>query len=160
MSPLFSKSAWIACFGVLILCFAGGVHFAPNELPRLVRGSAEGQTIYHFAAADCRCSERLLEHLLDRTPREDAHEIVVYFGERKPIHDELELSGYELRFEASPAASGVAAAPWLLIRDSAGKVSYSGGYEPAPYWEARILFQVEYRVLRAALPAMGCVAST
>ncbi len=101
-----------------------------------------------------------MAHLLAQQPRESAHEIVVQIGERKPIHAELESAGYEVRFEATPAASGVETAPWLLVRESDGNVSYSGGYEPAPYWESRILFQVEHRILRAALPSTGCATSS
>ena len=166
MSLVVSKSAWIASAGILLSCFAGGALVALHAPLRsevktswLDRRNANRQTIYHFVAADCRCSERLMLHLLDRKPREDAQETIVYFGGRRPIHQDLEAAGYELRFETSPAASGIEAAPWLLVRDSGGNVSYSGGYERAPYWESRILFQVEHRILRASLPATGCATS-
>lgn len=64
----------------------------------------------------------------------------------KPSH--LELTGK------------IPGAPWLLIEDENGSVVYSGGYEVAPYWDARILYAVQTKLVQASLPATGCAAST
>ncbi len=158
--------AWFSAAGVLITCLTGGllVAFHAPLSNEVKAGWFEGerlatQSIYHFASDDCRCSERLLGYLSDRSPKPSAIEVIVYIGKRKPVHAVLEARGYEVRFEDSPAASGVEAAPWLLVRDSGGRITYSGGYEPAPYWEARILFNVEHRTLQASLPTTGCATS-
>lgn len=161
-----NKFAWLSAFGVLLTCFTGGLLVAFHApLQSEVKASwLEGekpstQSIYHFASDDCRCSDRLLDYLCSRNPKPSASEVIVYFGKRKPIHNLLESRGYEIRLEDSPASSGVEAAPWLLVRDSAGRIHYSGGYEPAPYWESRILFNVEHRTLLASLPIIGCATS-
>jgi len=159
--------AWLSAAGVLITCLTGGLLVAFHAPLRIEvkAGWFEGeklatQSIYHFASDDCRCSERLLSYLSGRTPKPSASEVIVYIGKRKPVHAVLEAHGYEIRFEDSPASSGVQAAPWLLVRDSGGRIAYSGGYEPAPYWEARILFNVEHRTLQASLPTTGCATSS
>jgi hypothetical protein len=166
MQPEGKLHAWLTAIGIVIPCLTGGLLVAFHApLRNEVKADwFEGdkvaiQSIYHFASDDCRCSERLLGHLAGRAPRPSAKEVVVYIGKRKPIHELLQSRGYEVRMEDSPAASGVEAAPWLLVRDAAGGISYSGGYEPAPYWEARILFNVEHRTLKASLPTTGCVTS-
>ena len=166
MQPKGKYYNWLSALGILIPCLTGGLlvaFHAPlrNEVNAqwFTSEKKATQSIYHFASDDCRCSERLLGYLAGRSPKSSANEIVVYIGKRKPIHDQLQSLGYEIRFEDSPASSGVVAAPWLLVRDAAGRITYSGGYEPAPYWEARILFNVEHRTLQASLPSTGCVTS-
>ena len=166
MRPQSKHYAWLSAIGILIPCLTGGLlvaFHAPlrNEVKaEWFEGEEDTtQSIYHFASDDCRCSERLLGYLSARIPKPSAREVIVYIGKRKPIHDLLQSRGYEIRLEDSPAASGVEAAPWLVVRDAAGRVTYSGGYEPAPYWEARILFNVEHRTLLASVPSTGCVTS-
>lgn len=161
-----SRSALLSALGVAVTCATGALlvaFHAPLETnvdSKWVEGEKlAGQSIYHFAADECRCSERLLAYLAARKPKDGASEVVVYIGKRQAIHRQLESAGYELRFEETPEATGVAAAPWLLVRDSGGRIVYSGGYEPAPYWESRILFHVEHRVRQAALPTLGCATS-
>lgn len=161
-----SRSAVLSALGVAVTCATGALLVAFHApLQTTVHAKwLEGErlsspVIYHFAADDCRCSERLLAHLLARRPKAEASEVIVFIGQRKPIHRDLESAGYELRFETSPESTGVAAAPWLLVRDAGGRIAYSGGYEPAPYWESRILFNVEHRVRQAMLPTLGCATS-
>lgn len=161
-----SKSAILSTLGVTVSCLTGALLVSFHAPLRtevsagwLDRQEASAQSIYHFAAADCRCSERLLQHLLTRAPRREAREVVVYIGERKPVLELLESIGYEVLLEASPEATGVQAAPWLLVRSASGAISYSGGYEPSPYWESRILFNVEHRVRQASLSTPGCTTS-
>ncbi len=158
--------AWLSALGIVIPCLTGGLLVAFHApLQNEVKAEwFEGQktsiqSIYHFASDECRCSDRLLSYLSGRVPKSSAKEIVVYIGKRKPVHDLLESLGYEIRLEDSPASSGVEAAPWLLVRDASGRITYSGGYEPAPYWETRILFNVEHRTFQALLPSTGCVTS-
>lgn len=161
-----SKTAWASALGVAVSCLTGAllVAFHAPLTTEVRAGWLDGeklstQSIYHFAAADCKCSDRLMTYLLGRKPKPEASEVIIYIGKRKPIHRHLESLGYEVRFEASPEATGVQAAPWLLVRDSSGRVSYSGGYEPAPYWESRILYNVEHRLRQASLATPGCATS-
>lgn len=161
-----SKSILVCCLGVMVSCLSGALlvaFHAPlrSEVDRrwLLKEPLRGPTIYHFATADCRCSDRLLNHLIERRPKSEFHEVLVYIGPAKPVHTLLEALGYEVRFETSTEASGVQAAPWLLVRDSGGRVSYSGGYERSPYWESRILFNVEHRLRQASLGTAGCATS-
>ena len=170
MSRTAIQSTWLSVLlcvlGVVLTCITGAFLVAFHApLRSEVKSSwlesemLSRESIYHFAAAECRCSDRLLNYLLTRSPKPEATEVIVYIGKPKPIHKLLQSIGYELRFEDSPASSGVQAAPWLLVRDPGGRISYSGGYEPAPYWEARILFNVQHRTRQASLSTTGCATS-
>lgn len=117
------------------------------------------RTVYHFVAEDCRCSGRLMDYLLSRGPADGFDEVIVFIGQPQPVHQSLIESGFTVRLEASPAKSGILAAPWLVVREPGGQVTYSGGYEPAPRWEQRILFNVQHRLRQASLPSTGCTTS-
>jgi hypothetical protein len=156
----------LSAAGVLLTCVTGAllVSFHAPLRSEVNANWFDGaplanMSLYHFASADCRCSQQLMEHLLSRSPRQDSQEVLVYIGARQPIHTRLAAAGYGLRFEATPEASGVQAAPWLVVRDASGRVRYSGGYEAAPYWEQRILFHVEHHERQASLPTTGCATS-
>ncbi|MBM3763561.1 MAG: hypothetical protein FJW36_25425 [Acidobacteria bacterium] len=128
MTRPISKLALLSALGVVVTCLTGALlvaFHAPLQTTvhaKWVEGEKlASQSIYHFATEDCRCSEQLLAHLAARPPAPGASETVVYIGKRNPIHQQLESAGYQLRFESSPEATGVAAAPWLLVRDSSGR---------------------------------------
>ncbi len=178
MPTIASKSGWISTIGLALTCVSGALLVAfyapPPSIVRIVRmvrmvrmvradwftvQPRAQQQIHHFAAADCRCSELLLNHLLDREPRAGAEEVVVYFGHDNPLLASVKARGYGVRLESALAASGVEAAPWLLVRNAAGRVDYSGGYEPAPFWEARILGDIDNYTLQAARATVGCATS-
>jgi hypothetical protein len=121
--------------------------------------NAEGRELIHFASDRCQCSERLVAYLLTRGAQPGLQETLVWFGPPLAQEDSLRAAGYKVRYESSPEASGILAAPWLVIRSSQGQVIYSGGYEPAPRWEKRILYNVEHRFRQASLPTTGCATS-
>lgn len=77
-----------------------------------------------------------------------------------PDPTELNLHGSDLESSHRRHTGKIPGAPWLLIEDENGNVVYSGGYEVAPYWDARILYAVQTRLVQASLPATGCAAST
>lgn len=126
---------------------------------RLVSEQRSEPVVYHFAAEHCKGSEQLLEHLLGRNLSSRMSEVVVYSGVANPLLTRLKMRGYEVRIEAPGEPIGTWAAPWLLVRDKYGKVSYSGGYEPAPYWESRILFHIEHEVRKACVKLPRSVAN-
>lgn len=160
------QTSVLVALGLLVSGLGGALLMAFHApLYSHVRGSwlaatpVAGRTIYHFVTEDCRCSERLLEHLSSRAARRDQHETVVWMGKRHNLLNDLVALGYDVKTEKDVEQTGVLAAPWLLVRESNGAVAYSGGYEPAPHWESRILFHVDHRMRQAALPTTGCATS-
>lgn len=156
---LLALSIAVSCLGgALLVAFHAPLR---NEVRSSWLNSqpAERRTIFHFATEKCRCSDQLISHLLARPLAEGSHEVLVYVGAVRPALDALRAKGYEVRLESSIEQTGVLAAPWLLVRGAGGRVIYSGGYEAAPYWEARILYNTEHRMLQASLPTTGCSTS-
>jgi hypothetical protein len=121
--------------------------------------SAAGRELIHFGSDHCQCSQRLVSYLLTRGAQPGLRETLVWFGPPLPEEDALHAAGYNVRYESSPEASGIVAAPWLIVRSQQGQVVYSGGYEPAPRWEKRILYNVEHRFRQASLSTTGCATS-
>ncbi len=160
------RSSVLVALGLLVSGLGGAMLMAFHApLYNHVRDSwlaeepVAGRTVYHFLTEDCRCSERLIEHLASRHPRTGQHEVVVWMGKKQHRLNELASLGYEVRSESDVEQSGVLAAPWLLVREANGRVVYSGGYEPAPHWESRILFHIDHRTRQASLPTTGCATS-
>lgn len=151
--------------GIAVCCAVGGMLFAfHTPLTNHVRAGwfsseVSGKTVHHFLAAGCRCSGQLLAHLLNRDAQDGVKEYVVYFGPTLTEQDQLRKRGYDVRYESAPEDSGILAAPWLVVRERNGSIAYSGGYEPSPYWESRILFNVEHKLRQASLSTTGCVTS-
>jgi hypothetical protein len=84
----------------------------------------------HVLGAECGCSRRIAEHLLDGARPAGVSEVVLLVG-----HDEeltAKLQGRMSVVEVTPEELGrrfhIEAAPLLLAVDPAGTVRYSGGY--------------------------------
>jgi hypothetical protein len=125
-------------------------------------GRPAGWMAVHVLGAECDCSRRIAEHLLDTKRPAGVSEVVLLVG-----HDD-ELAGRLRRrmsvVEVTPAELGqrfhIEAAPLLLAVDPAGAVRYSGGYtdrKRGPEIEdLRILAQLTGGHEVAAVPVFGC----
>ncbi len=116
----------------------------------------------HVLGAECGCSQRIAEHLLDGARPPGVSEVVLLVG-----HDEELSARLQKRmavFEVTPEELGrrfhIEAAPLLLAVDPAGTVRYSGGYtdrKRGPEIEdVKILSDLAHGREVKAIPVFGC----
>jgi hypothetical protein len=120
----------------------------------------------HFLYAECPCSRRVLDHLLEQSPRANAFERVVLIGDAEELFVKAEAQGYEVDSVAPEellAKYGVEAAPLLMIFDPNGQQRYVGGYT-----SRKQLLNIQDRVILEQLqsgedveplPVFGCAVS-
>jgi hypothetical protein len=116
----------------------------------------------HVLYADCRCSQRIKDHLLSRSRPSDFAEIVLWVGGAIPA--DLAARFDVRRVAARDLASyGIEAAPLLVALDPEGHVRYAGGYttrKQGPKIEDRELLEASRSATRPeALPLFGCAVS-
>ncbi len=161
----------------LLLSLLGAQHAAP-----FARSSALGGTtsfvhsltqesgawqMLHVVADGCRCSARVIDHLLQRGRYAGlGAEAVVVIGHRPDWERKLRALGFsyaELSGDAVAEKTGVEAAPTLVIIDPQGTVRYAAGYYKT--WQlieaqdAAILQQVKQGQDPVPLPLFGCAFS-
>jgi hypothetical protein len=117
----------------------------------------------HVLYADCRCSQRIVDHLLTTERPHDWSEMVLWVGNQAPV------SALEQHFDvrrvsmADLARFGIEAAPVLVAVDPAGHVRYAGGYSERKQGpvidDLRILQATRDPDAVASLPVFGCAVS-
>jgi hypothetical protein len=117
----------------------------------------------HALYADCRCSQRVVDHLVTTARPPDWSEIVLWVGNQPPS------AALEKRFDvrrigtADLGRYGIEAAPILVALDPAGHVRYSGGYTDRKQGpvidDLRILEAARRPDIVASLPVFGCAVS-
>lgn len=123
-------------------------------------------TAYHVLYAECRCSQRIAEHLVMRARPKGVVEHVLVVGREDALVSKLEASGYRVH-QVAPAdllpTYGVEAAPLFVVVSRTGALLYAGGYTARKQG-----FDVQdVTILRAALasrtteplPVYGCAVS-
>ncbi len=131
---------------------------APDEAGQL--------TAYHVLYGECRCSQRIAEHLMMRARPRGVAEHVLVVGRDDALARKLEASGYHVH-SVEPAdllpTYGVEAAPLFVVASREGALLYAGGYTARKQG-----FDVQdVSILRAALasrttdplPVYGCAVS-
>ncbi|MBX3187063.1 MAG: hypothetical protein KF819_08615 [Labilithrix sp.] len=141
--------------------------------PRLARvasldPSKEGRwVVAHFVRAGCRCSGRVMDHLVRRGAIGDALEVVVYALDGEPLDEALAARARARGFTFVAVASddveatyGVAGAPTLVVLSPDGHVAYRGGYSErmgAPIVaDTRVVARARAGEEVAPLPVFGC----
>ena len=119
---------------------------------------------FHFLYVDCPCSRRVIRHLSNRTPLDGAIENVVFVGDTLPnerIHDGFNvelLSPVELK-----QRYGIESAPLLVVTDSVGTITYSGGYtsrkQGPDIQDVEIISAAVKGTAYQKLPVFGCAVS-
>jgi hypothetical protein len=117
----------------------------------------------HVLYAECRCSQRIVDHLLVSPRPADFVEVVLWVGDAPPP------AGLEARFDVRHVSSdelatlGIEAAPLLVAVDAAGHVRYAGGYtsrkQGPDIEDQRLLREARNQGLVEALPLFGCAVS-
>ena len=143
------------------------LHSAAIPAPVLHRDAPGEWRALHILADDCDCSKSVADRLASRGRLPNWREDVIVIG-RDPVDDtSLTTTGFTVQhLTADDAArAGFQGAPWLVLRDPAGRVVYSGGYTAArpapgqPTQETKIMQSVRGGQTVNPLPAFGCATS-
>jgi hypothetical protein len=107
----------------LALTEALGARVLPQERGRF--------TVTHVLYAECRCSQRILEHLAARRARRDVSESVLLVAPAAELTLQLLEAGY--RVEALTPVElqsryAIEAAPLMIVADPLQHIRYLGGY--------------------------------
>lgn len=120
----------------------------------------------HVLYADCRCSKRIADHLLDGERPADVREHVLYVGRSEYFERRLTDAGFALHLvtaESLQARYHMQAAPMLVLVAPSGSISYVGGYTATKQGLDPRDLQIiaDGRVGRATepLPVFGCAVS-
>lgn len=117
----------------------------------------------HVLYSECRCSQRIVAHLVSTTRPADWAEVVLWVGAGAPS-DEL-TARFDLRHisVADLTTYGIEAAPSLIVVDPTGRVLYAGGYTDRKQGpsidDLRIMQASRDGASVAALPLFGCAVS-
>ncbi len=120
----------------------------------------------HVLYAGCRCSQRIVDHLLGDTRPAGWSEVVAWVGAAPPPAELARRFTVRILTRAQLATFGIEAAPLLVAIDPAGQVRYAGGYttrKQGPVIEDGAILD-ELRSSPAprtpeALPVFGCAVS-
>ncbi|HZU84843.1 MAG TPA: hypothetical protein VE987_18055 [Polyangiaceae bacterium] len=117
----------------------------------------------HVLYAECRCSQRVADHLLSTARPTDWSEMVLWVGSPPPAAA-LDQRFDVRRIEAIDLARyGIESAPMLVAVDPGGRVRYAGGYSERKQGpvddDLRILDAARRTALVASLPVFGCAVS-
>ncbi len=103
-----------------------------QSIAALVSEDGTGQwAMVHVLYSECRCSQRVFDHLFETTRPEGAYETVLLVGHDAAIEARADTAGFEV-VVATPAELerrfGIVSAPLLLVLDPGGTLRYAGGY--------------------------------
>ena len=123
-------------------------------------------TVLHFLYAECPCSRRVLEHVIERPPHEGVTERIILIGSDNKLAARAEQQGYVV--DSVPPADleakyGVEAAPLLVVCGPDGKPLYAGGYtarkQGPDFQDQQIIADVMAGHDVEPLPLYGCAVS-
>lgn len=116
-----------------------------------------GWLVIHVLSQECRCSQRIVAHLL-ASKRPGITERIVWIGDKPPA-----APGFEIERIAPPqlkARYHLEAAPLLVVADPDGEIRYVGGYtdrkQAADIRDLEVIAMAKTQAAVEALPAFGC----
>lgn len=122
--------------------------------------------LVHVLYSQCRCSQRIFDHLLSRPPPSLATELVLLVGPNEQFRTRARERGFavqEIAREALKERFGIESAPMLLIASPDGIVRYAGGYtlqnQGLDYRDVEFLNLIRTGVAVGELPVYGCGVS-
>jgi hypothetical protein len=120
----------------------------------------------HVLYAQCRCSQRLIDHLVSRPHPTNVTETVLLVGADAQIEQRVRAAGYRLVVvEPAQLTSRyhLSAAPLLAVLDPTRQVRYLGGYtrekQGADPQDTRIIADLMHENTVSELPLLGCAVS-
>lgn len=136
-------------------------------LAELLPDDRGGWASIHVLYTECRCSQRIFEHLRTSDRPRGLHEIVLLVGDdRDAIAPQLVQRGFEVVSIAEDkldARFGIEGAPAFVLVDPARNVRYSGGYtsrkQGPDISDLAIVREIREGGEVADLPLFGCAVS-
>jgi hypothetical protein len=143
---------------------------ADPTLARAVLASTAGERgswhMLHVLYADCRCSQRVLDYIVERSTPPDVAETVLLVGHvpaRTPTLEARGIRVIETTADQLQSDFGIESAPVLIIADARGSVRYVGGHAREPqaraYEDLAILQRLRTGLEHDALAVYGCAVS-
>jgi hypothetical protein len=133
---------------------------------RALAGDADGWAMVHVLYTECRCSQRIFDHLVDGARPADVRETVVLVGDDHGVAARLAARGYRVvpvAAEALAARYGIEGVPLLVVLDPAHHIRYSGGYttrlQGPDIQDVAIVRGLQATGVAVPLPVYGCATS-
>ena len=133
---------------------------------RVLAGDGDGWAMVHVLYTECRCSQRILDHLLASDRPAGVRETVLLVGDDTGVGAKLRARGFRIVAAAGEELAtryGIEGVPLLVVADPAGAVRYSGGYtqrkQGPDIQDLAILRELQADGAAAALPVFGCAIS-
>lgn len=127
---------------------------------------APGWLAVHALYTDCKCSQRIIDHLTTTERPRGVRELVLLVGEDAELRDRLTRRGLrtiELSPEQLFARYGIESAPLFLFVDPRREVRYIGGYTGRKQGPEIMDLAIMQGILGGAdpaeLPLYGCAVS-
>ncbi len=141
---------------------------ADDQLARsaasLRAASDRGQWLaIHVLYAECRCSQRIVHHLVSSARPAGVHELVLWVGNHAPASELTNRLRVRSVTASQLAQMGISAAPLLILLDPEDHLRYVGGYSERKQGpqidDLRILASARQGRAVAAHPLFGCAVS-
>jgi hypothetical protein len=140
------------------------------QLARAVAGlrdpAGAGWLSVHALYSHCRCSERILTHLLKRAAVSGVQEHVLWIGPSPERESELQTAGFAVHTITPQQLKrdfAAVAVPLLIVADARDRLRYSGGYttrsQGADIRDQAILQNLMWTGAQTELPVFGCAVS-
>ncbi len=171
-----TRAALTAWFGGLLLVGAGllAKHVvalpAPTKTDKLSQSLAQLRSnpqkpwlAVHVMYAECRCSQRIVQHLVSTARPSGWQEVVLWVGDEAP-DPTLERAFVVRRVSQEELAlMGVESAPLLVVLDPRNEARYVGGYTERKQGpgirDLQIFADAQKTGVLASLPVWGCAVS-
>ena len=129
--------------------------------------AADSWMAVHVLYTECRCSQRIFDHLFSRELVPGIAERILLVGANSSIEAQAKKSGYGVTV-LSPAELreqfALQSAPLLLVTDPKGSIVYSGGYttrkQGPDIRDVSIITSLMQQQSADELPLYGCGTST
>jgi hypothetical protein len=117
----------------------------------------------HVLYSECRCSQRVVAHLISTARPNNWDEVVLWVGALAP-DPELEKRYHVEKLSSTALARlGIDAAPLLIVLDPHDRLRYAGGYSDRKQGpvidDLRIFADAQHAGVIASLPVFGCAVS-
>ena len=117
----------------------------------------------HVLYADCRCSQRIVTHLITSERPAGVHELVLWVGSQAPASELVRRMRVQSVTATQLAQMGISAAPLLMVLDPEDQLRYVGGYSERKQGpqidDLQILAGARQGQSVAAHPLFGCAVS-
>lgn len=129
-------AVWFVGISVPLMVKMGG-HYAalPGPTVSARPGSTNPWEAIHILSAECGCSGVVADYLASRRTATGLNETVWVLDGQAEWEPALIAAGFQVEHrdaESLALTEGIQGVPWLLLRQSAGQATYSGGYSSSP----------------------------